>query len=89
MADQLLTALKSSKVVFWAENNHLPECEIQRLWDLRLAYLTSELGANLTGFGPSLPQKRSVPNTDSSGAPRPSKRRDFVGFSLQLSEILV
>lgn len=84
MADQLLTTLLSSKVVFWEDHNHLSEAKIQRLWDLRVAYLTTELGANLPRIGQSsIPQKRTDPMTNSFGAPRPPKRRDVVGFFLQ------
>jgi hypothetical protein len=84
MADQLLNTLRSSKVVFWEEKKGLSETEIQKQWDLRVAYLTAELGANLTHIGQSsIPQKRTVPSTNSFGGPRPSKRRDLVCFSLQ------
>ena len=83
MADQLLNTLRSSKMVFWEEHKGRPETEIQELWDHRVAYLTTELGANLTGFGQSsIPQKRAIPSTNSFGGPRPSKRRDVVGFFL-------
>ncbi len=84
MTDQLLNTLRSSKMVFWEDNKGRPETEVQNLWDQRVAYLTTELGANLAGLGQSsIPQKRAVPTTNAFGAPRPSKRRDVVGFSLQ------
>lgn len=83
MADQLLQTLRSSKMVFWEENKDLPETEIQKFWDLRVAYLTAELGANPTRVGQSpTSQKRAVPSTSIFGGPRPSKRRDVVGFVL-------
>lgn len=89
MVDQLLNTLLSSKLVFWEENKRFPEPEIQRLWDQHMAYLTTELGANVTHIRPSsIPQKRAVPITNSSGAPRPSKRRDVVGIPSRLSNLV-
>ena len=83
MVDQLLNALRSSKRVFWEDNKGRPENEIQELWNHHVAYLTTELGANVTGIGQSSnPHKRAVPSTNSFGGPRPSKRRDLVGFFL-------
>lgn len=83
MPDQLLNTLLSSKVVFWEERKGFPENEIQELWNRHLAYLATELGANVTGIGKSsIPQKRGVPSTNSFGIPRPSKRRELVGFFL-------
>ncbi len=83
MADRLLNALRSARLVFWEENIGLPETERKRLWNERVAYLTAELGASPTEIGhSSIPQKRVIPNTNSLGGPRPSKRRDTVGFLL-------
>jgi hypothetical protein len=88
MPDQLLNALLLSKLVFWEDNKGLPETEIRELWNDRVADLTTKLGANpieIGRFTSTVPQKRVVPSTNSLGGPRPSKRRDTVGFLLLAS----
>lgn len=83
MVDQLLlNTLRTSKVLFWEDHKGQPNEEIQELWNHQMAYLTTELGANVTGIGPSsIPQKRVIPSTNAFVVPRPSKRRELVGFS--------
>jgi hypothetical protein len=83
---QLLTTLRSSKLVFWEERKGRPNAEIQGLWDLEVAFLTRELGANptridLAGSPTSPPKKRAVHSKDVTDGSRPTKRRDFVGHS--------
>jgi hypothetical protein len=85
MADLLVKVLRSSKEVFWMENEGKPEPEIQRLWESRMAYLTEELGATPTNIGQtSNSQKRAIPSSSLVDGPRPfkQKRRDLVGFPL-------
>lgn len=84
MADQLLTLLRSSKLVFWEERRGVPEPEIQKHWDEYYAFLTQELAANRAGIigQSSVPQKRAVPGAHSLGGLRPPKRRGVVGFAL-------
>jgi hypothetical protein len=94
MADQYLdylrSTLRSSKLVFWQENQGLPENEIQKLWNIRVADLTTDLGANIPGVGQSvIPQKRAIQSALSIDGSRPSKRRDVVGFSVLASYTLV
>lgn len=86
MPDQLLNTLRSSKNVFWEENGHLPQEEIQKLWDLRITGLVKELGANiLPSTTPSAEKVKrpATPNKGSSCDLRPPKRPSLGPLSQQ------
>ena len=93
----LVNVLKSSKQIFWNENVSLSESERQRLWDLRIGYLASSVGANPAHRGQqraSSSRKRAIPRTLSMESPTAKRleRREPVGFlrpALALSWFLV
>jgi len=74
--NDLVKVLYSSKAVFFRENAHLPDIEIQRLWKQRWETISDCVDGT---SGKITPCKRSIPRTLSGDGYPPPKRQELVG----------